>query len=294
MLTWKVALPLLAALLGVAVAIAEAVASERSFGTLVTASGCTFSDGQLICGKVIKKKHRANGGAQPGDEARCPPGTAAGLRKSGTSCATQAETPEQAPAPAGTAFECRFSHGKLVCGKTTGTRKTGGGDQVGNENSQGEGNASGERSCPPGYVVLAEKNKYGAFCEPRQGFPTEDKKGQPDNAGKAADACIQAGLKYAGAGSCSCGVGLVNTTTGLSGANPGEKCVSVWDYNKSKGRTATVSQIFDRDTDPYPGYEAKEYDFRIKCVRQYKSPKGASCISNPGTNTDTCTCEYTK
>jgi hypothetical protein len=29
----------------------------------------------------------------------------------------------------------------------------------------------GERSCPPGYVVLDKPNKYGAFCEPKEGLP---------------------------------------------------------------------------------------------------------------------------
>jgi hypothetical protein len=29
----------------------------------------------------------------------------------------------------------------------------------------------GEHSCPPGYVVLDKPNKYGAFCEPKEGLP---------------------------------------------------------------------------------------------------------------------------
>ena len=29
-----------------------------------------------------------------------------------------------------------------------------------------------ERACPPGYVVLAKPNKYGAFCEPVQTCPS--------------------------------------------------------------------------------------------------------------------------
>ncbi|KUM27579.1 hypothetical protein AU467_16955 [Mesorhizobium loti] len=37
--------------------------------------------------------------------------------------------------------------------------------------------SEGERSCPPGYVVLREKNKYGAFCEPKEGFPTQADQG---------------------------------------------------------------------------------------------------------------------
>jgi hypothetical protein len=29
----------------------------------------------------------------------------------------------------------------------------------------------GERSCPVGYVVLEKPNKYGSFCEPKEGLP---------------------------------------------------------------------------------------------------------------------------
>ena len=41
-------------------------------------------------------------------------------------------------------------------------------------NAKGKGESAGnpgERSCPPGYVVLDKPNKYGAFCEPQEGFP---------------------------------------------------------------------------------------------------------------------------
>ena len=36
-----------------------------------------------------------------------------------------------------------------------------------------EGN-QGERSCPAGYVVLDKPNKYGAFCEPKEGLPAPE------------------------------------------------------------------------------------------------------------------------
>jgi hypothetical protein len=35
-------------------------------------------------------------------------------------------------------------------------------------NSTGQ---QGERSCPVGYVVLDKPNKYGAYCEPKEGLP---------------------------------------------------------------------------------------------------------------------------
>jgi hypothetical protein len=37
----------------------------------------------------------------------------------------------------------------------------------------GDENQNGERSCPPGYVVLDKPNKYGAYCEPKEGFPAK-------------------------------------------------------------------------------------------------------------------------
>lgn len=47
-------------------------------------------------------------------------------------------------------------------------------DRNGRNGKKGDGENAGnpgERSCPPGYVVLDKPNKYGAFCEPREGFP---------------------------------------------------------------------------------------------------------------------------
>jgi len=65
-------------------------------------------------------------------------------------------------------FGCQLVDGDLVCGKNN-TSDTGNqGTKA--KKSKGTGN-QGERACPPGYVVLAEKNKYGAFCEPKEGLP---------------------------------------------------------------------------------------------------------------------------
>jgi hypothetical protein len=38
-----------------------------------------------------------------------------------------------------------------------------------NRKNKNDGGEAGERSCPAGYVVLKEKNKYGSFCEPKEG-----------------------------------------------------------------------------------------------------------------------------
>jgi hypothetical protein len=67
-----------------------------------------------------------------------------------------------------TKFQCKLSHGTLICGDTKKANNDGGGQGSGNNKGAG---SQGERSCPPGYVVLKEKNKYGAFCEPKEGFP---------------------------------------------------------------------------------------------------------------------------
>jgi hypothetical protein len=47
-------------------------------------------------------------------------------------------------------------------------------DEDGKDNATGEG----ERSCPAGYVVLDKPNKYGSYCEPKEGLP-EPKKEEP-------------------------------------------------------------------------------------------------------------------
>ena len=48
---------------------------------------------------------------------------------------------------------------------------------------QNSGNkCQGEVACPPGYVVLDKPNKYGACCEPREGFcPPDRPSGTPPN-----------------------------------------------------------------------------------------------------------------
>ncbi|RWM38865.1 hypothetical protein [Mesorhizobium sp.] len=88
--------------------------------------------------------------------------------------------------------------------------------------------------CPPGYVA----GRYYRSCVPdrRLPHPTSTPSGETDkfHPATAADACTKAGLKYAGAGWCSCGVGFVNKATGLSGAHPGDRCVSTTEYNAAK------------------------------------------------------------
>lgn len=59
--------------------------------------------------------------------------------------------------PANAGFECKLEGGQLTCGQTKAKAK--------------EPDNQGERACPPGYVVLEKANKYGAFCEPREGLP---------------------------------------------------------------------------------------------------------------------------
>ncbi|AZO28545.1 MULTISPECIES: hypothetical protein [unclassified Mesorhizobium] len=146
MSTLKIALSLLTILLGIAVVTtAAAVAAERPYSTPViraAAFGCTFDDGQLICGTV--KKHRRTAGQQGGNEGDgtvgeppCRPGGAAGLTRFGMRCDVQ------------------------------------GGHKNKKKKKDVDVESQGERSCPPGYVVLKEKNKYGAFCEPKEGFPAQ-------------------------------------------------------------------------------------------------------------------------
>lgn len=65
-------------------------------------------------------------------------------------------------------FGCKLIEGKLVCGKDIETDNGDGGTdshKKQKKKKKDQGNP-GERSCPPGYVVLDKPNKYGAFCEP--------------------------------------------------------------------------------------------------------------------------------
>ncbi|TJV51492.1 MAG: hypothetical protein E5Y01_14650 [Mesorhizobium sp.] len=144
MSTLKIALPLVVVLLGSAVVTTatEAVAAEGPYSTPVirAAFGCQFSDGQLICGNLKKHGHAQGTNEDDGSvgEPPCRPGGAAGLTRFGMPCDVRA------------------------------------GQKGKKKKKDVDVGSEGERSCPPGYVVLKEKNKYGAFCEPKEGFPAQE------------------------------------------------------------------------------------------------------------------------
>jgi hypothetical protein len=65
------------------------------------------------------------------------------------------------------AKKCIKIGGKRICleGEDNGAGNAGGA-------TKNTGNiCEGEIACPPGYVVLDKPNKYGACCEPKEGFP---------------------------------------------------------------------------------------------------------------------------
>ena len=76
-------------------------------------------------------------------------------------------------------FECKMVGGKLVCGSDLNKETGGGAGNAGGEkkkkktdkNQEGNICAGKKVSCPAGYVVLDKPNKYGACCEPKEGFP---------------------------------------------------------------------------------------------------------------------------
>ena len=43
--------------------------------------------------------------------------------------------------------------------------------KVKKEKKKHQGGEQGEHSCPPDYVVLKEPNKYGSYCQPKEGLP---------------------------------------------------------------------------------------------------------------------------
>ena len=72
-----------------------------------------------------------------------------------------------APLVLGVKFGCKLVKSKLVCGEDINDDHGDGGKK---HKKKDEG-TQGERSCPPGYVVLDKPNQYGAFCEPKEGLP---------------------------------------------------------------------------------------------------------------------------
>jgi hypothetical protein len=117
--------------------LAASLALVSTFGIVVPATEqtpantCITINGDEFC--LVRKKHGGTGGGQPqnGTPGGGPQG-GAGAPQNGTGGG--AEAPENNPAP------------------TTQTEP-------------------GEHACPAGYVVLDKPNKYGSFCEPKEGFP---------------------------------------------------------------------------------------------------------------------------
>ncbi len=115
------------------------------------------------------------------------------------------------------AKKCITIGAKSICfddgkGKTTNDDA----DNDGNGDAGGGGNkpqpttgnkCQGEITCPPGYVVLDKPNKYGACCEPKEGFcPPDRPVGTPPN-------CCAEGTTFR-EGACwptNCGPGTVGT-----------------------------------------------------------------------------------
>ena len=72
---------------------------------------------------------------------------------------------------------------KRICFEDGKNKKGNADDDNGDGKPQTTGNkCQGEIACPPGYVVLDKPNKYGACCEPKEGFcPPDRPSGTPPN-----------------------------------------------------------------------------------------------------------------
>jgi hypothetical protein len=98
----------------------------------------------------------------------------------------------------------------------------------------------GERSCPAGYVVLEKPNKYGSFCEPKEGLPAP--------APAEAEKC-KFGMIGTAPNDCHCPEGT--EFQGYKG------CVKV--------HQGHICEVFEGSGDP------KYFPFMQKCVSVYKS-----------------------
>ncbi len=109
------------------------------------------------------------------------------------------------------------------------------GDKEENEKeNEGQG-TQGERSCPPGYVVLDKPNKYGAFCEPKEGSPAP--------APAEGEKC-----KF----------------PGQVGTPPNCKCAVGTEFLGYKGCVKFTNETFQNDLDP-----TAVKAFQAKCQNQY-------------------------
>jgi hypothetical protein len=124
---------------------------------------------------------------------------------------------------------------------------------------------NGERSCPPGYVVLAEPNKYGSYCEPKEGLP-----GTPQPAEKC---------KFPGEvgtpPNCSCPEGT--EFVGYKGCVKFQSNSYCSDNNQPGDRLLNSTELMP---------------FRDKCMSQYKGTPSCATFSTEGLGQYRCCCYY--
>jgi hypothetical protein len=168
-------------------------------------------------------------------------------------------------------FGCKIIDRKLVCGKDVGDDDDDDDDDDGGakeqnkdqENKKKTGNiCEGEVACPPGYVVLDKPNKYGACCEPKEGFPpTQAEKCKfPGEVGTPPDCHCPEGTEFLGYKGC--------VTTGF-------KCVvKYWEVGPAQDLTYDYTGIGSEIQ--VRGELSKEMDLRkyhakgpVTCTKVY-------------------------
>jgi len=139
--------------------------------------------------------------------------------------------------------------------------------QIKKKKNKHGGSTEGEHACPPGYVVLDKPNKYGAYCEPKEGLPKTP-------AEEEAEKC-----KF----------------PGQIGKAPNCTCPDGTEFLGFKGCVKFTTQQYCSDNNQ-PGDRLLNKDelapFSDKCKSQYKGLPSCATFSTEGLGQYRCCCYY--
>jgi hypothetical protein len=126
----------------------------------------------------------------------------------------------------------------------------------------------GKIVCDPGYVVLDKPNKYGACCEPREGFPAPapaeaEKCKFPGEVGTPPNCSCPAGTEFMGYKGC------LPKKADPVGPSPKKVVNECYTFPFVKGEQAHQAPFVDKCRDVYKG--------TIKCDGTFESGKLECC-----------------
>lgn len=167
-------------------------------------------------------------------------------------------------------LKCGLVNGKLVCGDKGGSNQKSDDADDDHPKKKKKKNKNSERACPPGYVVLEEKNKYDAFCEPKEGLPppkpSEAEKCKfPGEVGTPPNCSCPTGTEFMGYKGC------LPKKADPVGPSPKKVVNECYTFPFVKGEQAHQAPFVDKCRDVYKG--------TIQCDGTFESGKVKCCCT---------------